>query len=37
MACMESRPSLLKAHEIGSRIIQKMRDFVDVFVKGMVG
>jgi type I restriction enzyme R subunit len=37
MACMESRPSLLKAHEIGSRIIQKMRDFVDVFVRGMVG
>lgn len=37
MACTESRPSLLKAHKIGSRIIQKMRDFVDVFVRGMVG
>ena len=37
MACMESRPSLLKVHDIGSRIIQKMRDFVDVFIKGMEG
>ncbi len=37
IACMESRPSLLIAHETGSRIIQKMKDFVDVFVNGMVG
>lgn len=37
LACMESRPSLLKAHEIGTRIIQKMREYVEVFIKGMVG
>ena len=33
----EARPSLLKAHDIGSRIIQKMKDFVEVFIMGMTG
>lgn len=35
--CLEERPSALFANQITSRIIQKMRDFVDTFVKGMVG
>ena len=37
MSCLEARPSLLKAHDIGSRIIQKMKDFVEVFIMGMTG
>ncbi len=35
--CLDNRPSILKAREIGERIIAKMREFVDVFVNGMVG
>jgi type I restriction enzyme, R subunit len=33
--CLEQRPSVLKAREIGERIIAKMKEFVDVFVRGM--
>jgi len=34
--CLDHRPSVLKAREIGERIIARMKEFVDVFVKGMV-
>jgi len=33
---LENRPSVLKAREIGERIINKMRRFVEVFLRGMV-
>lgn len=36
-ACLENRPSILQARQIGNRIIEKMKEYVDVFVKGMVG
>ena len=35
--CLDNRPSILKAREIGERILAKMKEFVDVFVNGMVG
>ena len=35
--CLDSRPSILKAREIGERILDKMKEFVQVFVNGMVG
>lgn len=35
--CLDNRPSILKAREIGERILDKMREFVQVFVKGMTG
>ena len=35
--CLDNRPSILKAREIGERILSKMKDFVEVFVNGMVG
>jgi type I restriction enzyme R subunit len=35
--CLDNRPSILKAREIGDRIISKMKEFVDIFVNGMVG
>lgn len=35
--CLQHRPSILKAREIGERILEKMKEFVDVFVSGMVG
>jgi len=35
--CLDNRPSILKAREIGERIISKMKEFIDVFVNGMVG
>ncbi|NQY09981.1 MAG: hypothetical protein HRT71_10785, partial [Flavobacteriales bacterium] len=35
--CLDSRPSILLAREIGERIIEKMKEFVEVFVGGMVG
>lgn len=35
--CLDSRPSILKAREIGERILDKMREFVQVFVNGMTG
>lgn len=34
--CLGDRPSVLKAREIGERIIDKMKEFVEVFVRGMV-
>lgn len=35
--CLDNRPSILKAREIGERILSKMKEFVEVFVNGMVG
>lgn len=34
--CLDNRPSILQARVIGERIISKMKEFVEVFVKGMV-
>ena len=34
--CLDNRPSVLQARTIGDRIIAKMKEFVDVFVKGMM-
>jgi type I restriction enzyme, R subunit len=33
--CLGDRPSVLKAREIGERIISKMKEFVEIFVIGM--
>jgi len=33
--CLDSRPSVLKAREIGDRIIARMKEFVEVFVRGV--
>ncbi|MCM4161285.1 deoxyribonuclease HsdR [Antarcticibacterium sp. W02-3] len=33
--CLDNRPSVLKAREIGERIINKMKVFVEVFVRGV--
>lgn len=35
--CLDHRPSILKAREIGVRILNRMKEFVEVFVHGMVG
>jgi type I restriction enzyme R subunit len=35
--CLDSRPSILKARDMGERILDKMKKFVEVFVQGMVG
>ena len=35
--CLDNRPSILKAREIGERIIEKMKEFVSIFVDGMTG
>lgn len=35
--CLDNRPSVLQARSIGERIITKMKEFVEVFVSGMVG
>lgn len=35
--CLDNRPSILKAREIGERILDKMKEFVQVFINGMVG
>ncbi|MEZ4922164.1 MAG: type I restriction endonuclease subunit R [Crocinitomicaceae bacterium] len=35
--CLAERPSILKAREIGERIIERMKEFVETFVSGMVG
>lgn len=35
--CLANRPSVLQARTIGERIISKMKEFVQVFVQGMVG
>jgi type I restriction enzyme R subunit len=34
--CLDNRPSILQARTIGNRIIAKMKEFVEVFVKGMM-
>jgi len=34
--CLGNRPSILQAKEIGERIINKMKEYVEVFVTGMV-
>lgn len=34
--CLGDRPSIMKAREIGERIIFKMKEFVEVFERGMV-
>ncbi|HRG00251.1 MAG TPA: type I restriction endonuclease subunit R [Bacteroidia bacterium] len=34
--CLADRPSILKAREIGQRIITRMKEFVELFVNGMV-
>ena len=36
LKCLGNRPSILQAREIGERIIKKMKEFVEVFVEGMV-
>jgi type I restriction enzyme R subunit len=36
LKCLGDRPSILQAREIGERIIKKMKEFVEVFVQGMV-
>lgn len=33
--CLDDRPSVLQAREIGERIIVKMKEFVEVFVRGV--
>ncbi len=35
--CLDNRPSILKAREIGERILDKMREFVQIFVEGLTG
>ena len=35
LKCLGDRPSILKAREIGERIINKMKNYVEVFEKGM--
>lgn len=35
--CLDNRPSILKAREVGERILDKMKAFVQVFVEGMTG
>lgn len=37
LKCLAERPSVLKARQIGERIINKMKEFVEVFYNGMVG
>jgi type I restriction enzyme R subunit len=33
--CLDNRPSILQARHIGERIIDKMKDYVEVFYRGM--
>ena len=35
-ACLEQRPSILQARSIGERIIERMKEFVEVFISDMV-
>lgn len=37
LRCLGDRPSILKAREIGERILVKMKGYVEVFERGMVG
>ena len=34
--CLDNRPSILQARSIGERIINRMREFVETFIQGMV-
>lgn len=34
--CLDNRPSVLQARSIGERIIGKMKQFIDMFIRGMV-
>jgi len=34
--CLDNRPSILQARVIGDRIIAKMKEFIEVFVNGMM-
>jgi len=34
--CLDNRPSILKAREIGKRILEKMKTYIEVFIHGMV-
>jgi type I restriction enzyme R subunit len=34
--CLDNRPSVLQARTIGDRIIAKMKEFVEIFVSGMM-
>jgi hypothetical protein len=36
LKCLGNRPGILQARAIGERIIFKMKEFVEVFEKGMV-
>ena len=36
LKCLGDRPSILQAREVGERIIQKMKEYVEVFVNEMV-
>jgi len=36
LKCLGNRPSILQARATGERIIQKMKEYVEVFVNGMV-
>lgn len=36
LKCLGDRPSVLRAKEIGERIIRKMKGYVEVFERGMV-
>lgn len=35
--CLDNKPSVLQARAIGERIIEKMKEYVEVFVMGMIG
>lgn len=35
--CLDNKPSVLQARAIGERIIEKMKEYVEVFVMGMLG
>lgn len=34
--CLNNKPSVLQARTIGDRIISKMKEFIEVYVKGMM-
>ena len=36
LKCLENRPSILQAKQIGKRIIDKMKEFVNIFIREMV-
>lgn len=36
LKCLGNRPSILKAREIGERIVFKMKEYVEIFVSGMM-